>query len=65
MSYLSDLSQTNEYLSFRSSIPLRKIDVDSDDTKVNKLILVSFTIFSIQHYIINNYFVTYVLFMFN
>ncbi|OWR43448.1 maspardin like protein [Danaus plexippus plexippus] len=37
MSYLSDLSQTNEYLSFRSSIPLRKIDVDSDDTKTWKI----------------------------
>ncbi|CAG9564005.1 unnamed protein product [Danaus chrysippus] len=39
MSYLSDLSQSNEYLSFRSSIPLRKIDVDSDinDTKTWKI----------------------------
>ncbi|KAM3963189.1 maspardin [Aphomia sociella] len=33
MSCVSDLSQSNEYLSFRSSIPLRKIVVDSDGTK--------------------------------
>ncbi|XP_013162789.1 PREDICTED: maspardin-like [Papilio xuthus] len=33
MSYMSDLSQSNEYLSFRSSIPLRKIVVDSDGSK--------------------------------
>ncbi|XP_068620618.1 maspardin-like [Battus philenor] len=33
MSYVSDLSQSNEYLSFRSSIPLRKIVVDSDSSK--------------------------------
>ena len=37
MSYASELSQSNEYLSFRSSIPLRKIVVDSDGSKVNKL----------------------------
>lgn len=34
MSYISDLSQSQEYLSYRSSIPLRKISVDSDGTKV-------------------------------
>ncbi|KAL0820506.1 hypothetical protein ABMA28_006364 [Loxostege sticticalis] len=33
MSFVSDLSQSNEYLSFRSSIPLRKIVVDSDGSK--------------------------------
>lgn len=33
MSYISDLSQSPEYLSFRSSIPLRKIVVDSDGSK--------------------------------
>ncbi|XP_061720856.1 maspardin-like [Cydia pomonella] len=33
MSCVSDLSQSNEYLSFRSSIPLRKIVVDSDSSK--------------------------------
>ncbi|XP_059060863.1 maspardin-like [Achroia grisella] len=33
MSYVSDLSQSSEYLSFRSSIPLRKIVVDSDGIK--------------------------------
>lgn len=33
MSCVSDLSQSNEYLSFRSSIPLRKIVVDSDGSK--------------------------------
>lgn len=37
MSCVSELSQSNEYLSFRSSIPLRKIVVDSDGSKVNKL----------------------------
>ncbi|XP_046404578.1 maspardin-like [Ischnura elegans] len=37
MSYLSDLCQSNEYLSFRSNIPLRRIAVDSDSTKVWKL----------------------------
>lgn len=35
MSYISDLSQSAEYLSFRSSIPLRKVVVDSDGSKVN------------------------------
>lgn len=35
MSYVSDLSQSSEYLSFRSSIPLRKVVVDSDGAKVN------------------------------
>ncbi|VVD04976.1 unnamed protein product [Leptidea sinapis] len=34
---LCDLSQSNEYLSFRSSIPLRKIDVDADGFKVWKI----------------------------
>ncbi|XP_063366723.1 maspardin-like [Cydia amplana] len=33
MSCVSELSQSNEYLSFRSSIPLRKIVVDSDSSK--------------------------------
>ncbi|GBP13943.1 Maspardin [Eumeta japonica] len=33
MSFVSDLSQTSEYLSFRSSIPLRKIVVDCDGSK--------------------------------
>ncbi|KAJ8979709.1 hypothetical protein NQ317_015533 [Molorchus minor] len=33
MSYVSDLSQSQEYLSFRSSVPLRRIVVDSDNTK--------------------------------
>ncbi|XP_039759217.1 maspardin-like [Pararge aegeria] len=33
MSCLSDLSRSSEYLSFRSSIPLRKIVVDSDGSK--------------------------------
>nr|CAD7428393.1 unnamed protein product [Timema monikensis] len=37
MSYVSDLSQSQEYLSFRSSIPLRKIVVDSDSSKGWKL----------------------------
>ncbi|XP_018579656.1 maspardin [Anoplophora glabripennis] len=33
MSYVSDLSQSQEYLSFRSSVPLRRIVVDSDNSK--------------------------------
>ncbi|XP_049831501.1 maspardin-like [Schistocerca gregaria] len=33
MSYTSDFSQSQEYLSFRSSIPLRKIVVDTDASK--------------------------------
>ncbi|KAJ9583766.1 hypothetical protein L9F63_021890 [Diploptera punctata] len=37
MSYRSELSLSQEYLSFRSSIPLRKIVVDSDNSKVWKL----------------------------
>ncbi|KAG6463487.1 hypothetical protein O3G_MSEX013901 [Manduca sexta] len=37
MSYMSELSQSNEYLSFRSSIPLRKIIVDSDSSKAWKI----------------------------
>ncbi|XP_049877009.1 maspardin-like [Pectinophora gossypiella] len=37
MSCISDLSQSNEYLSFRSSIPLRKIVVDSDGSKAWKI----------------------------
>ncbi|CAG9795772.1 unnamed protein product [Diatraea saccharalis] len=37
MSCVSDLSQSNEYLSFRSSIPLRKIVVDSDSSKAWKI----------------------------
>lgn len=34
MSYSSELSRSQEYLSFRSSIPLRKIVVDADGAKV-------------------------------
>ncbi|XP_026320898.1 maspardin-like [Hyposmocoma kahamanoa] len=37
MSYISDLSQSAEYLSFRSSIPLRKVVVDSDGSKAWKI----------------------------
>ncbi|KAJ2948481.1 hypothetical protein O0L34_g7729 [Tuta absoluta] len=37
MSCISDLSQSNEYLSFRSSIPLRKIVVDSEGSKAWKI----------------------------
>ncbi|KAG8229414.1 hypothetical protein J437_LFUL000935 [Ladona fulva] len=37
MSFVSDLSQSQEYLSFRSNIPLRRIVVDSDGSKVWKL----------------------------
>nr|CAD7441793.1 unnamed protein product [Timema bartmani] len=37
MSFVSDLSKSQEYLSFRSSIPLRKIVVDSDSSKGWKL----------------------------
>ncbi|XP_013187612.2 maspardin [Amyelois transitella] len=37
MSCVSDLSQSNEYLSFRSSIPLRKVVVDSDGSKAWKI----------------------------
>lgn len=38
MSYLSELSQSQEYLSFRSSVPLKRVVVDSDNTKVvNKI----------------------------
>ncbi|XP_043280675.1 maspardin-like [Venturia canescens] len=33
MSYTSELSQSKEYHSFRSSVPLRKIVVDTDGTK--------------------------------
>lgn len=33
MSYVSDLSQSQEYLSFRSSIPLRRIIVDTNNVK--------------------------------
>ncbi|XP_056635632.1 maspardin-like [Diorhabda carinulata] len=33
MSYVSDLSQSNEYLSFRSNVPLKRIVVDSDNSK--------------------------------
>nr|CAH7732707.1 unnamed protein product [Callosobruchus chinensis] len=33
MSCVSDLSQTQEYLSFRSSVPSRRIVVDSDNSK--------------------------------
>ncbi|XP_063918704.1 maspardin-like isoform X2 [Zophobas morio] len=33
MSYISDLSQSQEYLSFRSNVPLKRIVVDSDNTK--------------------------------
>lgn len=33
MSYSSELSRSHEYLSFRSSIPLRKIVVDADGAK--------------------------------
>lgn len=42
MSCVSDLSQSNEYLSFRSSVPLRKIVVDSDGSKVNIIIYIKF-----------------------
>lgn len=34
MTFVSELSQSQEYLSFRSSVPLRRIVVDSDNTKV-------------------------------
>lgn len=34
MSYASEFSQSQEYISFRSSIPQRKVAVDSDPTKV-------------------------------
>lgn len=34
MSYSSELSRSQEYLSFRSSVPLRKIVVDVDGAKV-------------------------------
>lgn len=34
MSCTSELSRSQEYLSFRSSVPLRKIVVDADGTKV-------------------------------
>lgn len=34
-SYSSELSRSQEYLSFRSSVPLRKIVVDADGTKVS------------------------------
>ncbi|CAL4082689.1 unnamed protein product [Meganyctiphanes norvegica] len=37
MDFLSDLSQSEEYKSFRSSVPLKKICVDEDVTKVWKL----------------------------
>ncbi|XP_028031662.1 maspardin-like [Bombyx mandarina] len=37
MSCASELSQSHEYLSFRSSIPLRKIVVDSDNSKAWKI----------------------------
>lgn len=33
MSYVSDLSQSQEYLSFRSNVPLRRIVVDSDSNQ--------------------------------
>lgn len=33
MSYSSELSRSQEYLSFRSSVPLRKIVVDADGAK--------------------------------
>jgi hypothetical protein len=36
MSYVSEYSQSQEYLSFRSSIPLRKIVVDADSSKVSR-----------------------------
>jgi hypothetical protein len=36
MSYVSEFSQSQEYLSFRSSIPLRRIVVDADSSKVYK-----------------------------
>ncbi|KAK5648833.1 hypothetical protein RI129_003725 [Pyrocoelia pectoralis] len=34
MSYVSDLSQSQEYLSFRSSVPLRRIVVDTNNAKI-------------------------------
>lgn len=33
MSYVSDFSQSNEYLSFRSNVPLKRIVVDTDNSK--------------------------------
>jgi hypothetical protein len=36
MSYVSEYSQSQEYLSFRSSIPLRRIVVDADSSKVRR-----------------------------
>ncbi|XP_022915023.1 maspardin-like [Onthophagus taurus] len=33
MSYMNELSQSQEYLSFRSSVPLKNICVDADNTK--------------------------------
>ncbi|XP_076046460.1 maspardin-like isoform X1 [Oratosquilla oratoria] len=37
MNFQSDLSQSSEYKSFRSSVPLKKFIVDDDDSKVWKL----------------------------
>ncbi|KAK7793637.1 hypothetical protein R5R35_004865 [Gryllus longicercus] len=37
MCFISDLSRSQEYLSFRSSIPLRKIIVDNNTSKVWKI----------------------------
>lgn len=39
MPYTSELSQSKEYQSFRSSVPLRKIVVDSDGTKVTVFLI--------------------------
>ena len=36
MSYVSEYSHSQEYLSFRSSIPLRRIVVDADSSKVRR-----------------------------
>jgi len=47
-SYSSELSRSQEYLSFRSSVPLRKIVVDADGTKV--LFCISFPNRSISGY---------------
>ncbi len=57
MNFSSDLSLSEEYQSFRSTVPLKKVAVDSDSTKVNgvshdsKLILLLLiTTPSLQHF---------------
>lgn len=49
MSYTSELSQSKEYHSFRSSVPLRKIVVDTDGTKVTSCQYISYHISPHQH----------------